>query len=202
MRQTLLTGACLAGAACLAVPAAAYQQPKYEVAKPQYSVEDIQKDFAPEPESSTRQFMLPGQKPATPIRPAPSRPLAARPSTASAISAARPPVQRRNLLITFGNGSAALTEQAMANASVFAQAINSGSLAGSRFAIEGHTNAIGARDYNLSLSRARAQALADFLVSLGVDPSRLDVEGYGFDRPYDAGNPRSEINRRVEARRL
>jgi OOP family OmpA-OmpF porin len=132
-----------------------------------------------------------------------------RPSNPSHGAAYRPPAapvaqpgQGRNLLITFGNSSAVLTEQAKANARAFAQALTSPVLRSARFAIDGHTNAVGNRDYNLKLSRARAQALVDFLASLGVDRSRLDPNGYGFDRPSDASHPTAAINRRVEARRL
>ncbi len=70
------------------------------------------------------------------------------------------------------------------------------------FAIEGHTNQVGNRDYNVDLSRRRAAALADFLVENGVDRSRLEVRGFGFDQLAVPSDPRSAGNRRVEARRL
>ena len=65
--------------------------------------------------------------------------------------------------------------------------------------IEGHTDSIGGRDYNLDLSRRRAQAVVEYLTSLGVDASRLQVRGYGFDRPLDGRSAASVENRRVEA---
>jgi len=107
-----------------------------------------------------------------------------------------------DLQITFGNGSAVLTDQAKANSRVFAEVLNSPKFQGVRFAIDGHTNAVGGRDYNLKLSRDRAQAVVDFLTSQGVDASRFEVNGYGFDRPLDPADPRATTNRRVEARRL
>jgi outer membrane protein OmpA-like peptidoglycan-associated protein len=108
----------------------------------------------------------------------------------------------RNLLITFANDSTSLTKQAQANAQVFAQVANSAPFQGVRFEIDGHTNAVGGREYNLKLSRARAEALVDFLAAQGVDRSRFEVNGYGFDHPSDAGHPAAAGNRRVEARRL
>jgi OmpA-OmpF porin, OOP family len=198
MRRLVLATTCGMSLLLAGGTGAAQTKPAYETPKPQYSVEEIQKDFSGEPDGvTTRGFSLPGTKPAGPSNAA-RAPGGSRPQAA----ATPRPVQRRNLLITFANASSDLTAQAKANARVFAQAINSPSLAGARFAIEGHTNAVGGRDYNMSLSKARAQALADFLVAQGVAASRLDVEGYGFDRLSDTRNPRGERNRRVEARKL
>ncbi len=105
---------------------------------------------------------------------------------------------RANLLITFLKGSAEMTPQAKVNASQFVTALASPKLAGMKFAIEGHTDAVGDRAYNLDLSQRRAQAVVDFLASKSVDKSRFTVAGYGFDRPLNARNPRSPANRRVE----
>ena len=105
--------------------------------------------------------------------------------------------------ITMAPGFAGIREHGLDRfARVFAEALNSSKLQGLRFAIDGHTNAVGGRDYNLKLSHDRAQAVVDFLTSHGVDASRLEVNGYGFDRPVDPANPKAAINRRVEARRL
>ncbi len=69
-----------------------------------------------------------------------------------------------------------------------------------RVAIEGHTDAIGSDSYNRELSQQRANSVAAFLRSRGVDPSRLTVEGLGESMPVasndeDAGR---QANRRVE----
>ena len=53
-----------------------------------------------------------------------------------------------------------------------------------RLLIEGHTNAVGDAERNLALSRARAQAIADYLAERhAVDPARLHVVGYGGAKP-------------------
>jgi outer membrane protein OmpA-like peptidoglycan-associated protein len=82
---------------------------------------------------------------------------------------------------------------------VFAQAINLPKLAMRKFLIEGHTDAKGDRQVNLELSRRRAEAVADYLASLGVGRDRLEVQGFGPDRPLAGRPPSDEANRRVEA---
>jgi outer membrane protein OmpA-like peptidoglycan-associated protein len=66
--------------------------------------------------------------------------------------------------------------------------------------IEGHTDSIGTDEYNLDLSRRRAQAVSEFLKSQDVAEARMTYEGYGESRPVadnetDQGRQR---NRRVD----
>ena len=66
--------------------------------------------------------------------------------------------------------------------------------------IEGHTDATGGYDYNMSLSEARAASVRDFLFDEGIEIRRMTVKGYGPDRPI-ADNTSTEgraKNRRVE----
>jgi peptidoglycan-associated lipoprotein len=49
--------------------------------------------------------------------------------------------------------------------------------------IEGHADERGTREYNLALGSRRANAAKDYLVSLGVDGSRLSTISYGKERP-------------------
>jgi len=68
--------------------------------------------------------------------------------------------------------------------------------------IEGHTDNRGNRDYNLKLSRSRADALRTYMVSKGIAPDRLKTAGFGPDQPV-ADNGTSEgraKNRRVDFR--
>lgn len=68
--------------------------------------------------------------------------------------------------------------------------------------VEGHTDARGRYEYNIQLSQKRAEAVVRFLVSRGqMDPSRLQAQGFGPDRPIvqDAQTPEEHAqNRRVE----
>ncbi len=69
-----------------------------------------------------------------------------------------------------------------------------------RISVEGHTDFVGNPEANKVLSIARAQAVADAMAKLGVDPKRLSVTGYGQDRPL-ADNKSDEgraKNRRIE----
>ena len=69
-----------------------------------------------------------------------------------------------------------------------------------RFSVEGHTDATGSAPANQTLSEARAGAVVDRLVEMGIDRSRLTAKGLGQNRPI-ADNSSDEgraKNRRVE----
>jgi outer membrane protein OmpA-like peptidoglycan-associated protein len=147
--------------------------------------------------SSTRGFSL--TKPGA-AKPAEGRPVTtgapratatnARPAGAAVKPAAKPAAKmaaaktpgvpkaaadrRVDLRLSFQLGSAELTPQAKEEAKVFAQALQMPSLQSKKFVIEGHTDAQGSRAYNLDLSQRRANAVADYLSSLGVS---RDVQG-------------------------
>jgi outer membrane protein OmpA-like peptidoglycan-associated protein len=130
---------------------------------------------------------------------APSRAPARRTASATPRRATvRPAAGRIDMRVNFPLGSADLTADGKQEAQAFATAMASPALAGMRFDVAGHTDAVGARAYNLDLSRRRAQSVVDYLVSLGVDRSRLSAEGYGFDQPRAGTTPRDPSNRRVE----
>jgi outer membrane protein OmpA-like peptidoglycan-associated protein len=66
--------------------------------------------------------------------------------------------------------------------------------------IEGYTDSSGQSEANLQLSFARAQAVADALIDLGVEAKRVDVKGYGEQYPVaeNASHKGRAQNRRVE----
>lgn len=66
--------------------------------------------------------------------------------------------------------------------------------------IEGYTDSRGDAQENLELSRARAQAVADLLVDLGIDSQRIEVQGHGESFPVteNASAKGRAQNRRVE----
>jgi OOP family OmpA-OmpF porin len=66
--------------------------------------------------------------------------------------------------------------------------------------ISGHTDNVGKAEYNMTLSQKRAEAVSDYLKSIGVDPNKMEVMGEGMSRPV-ADNRTKEgraKNRRVE----
>jgi peptidoglycan-associated lipoprotein len=52
-----------------------------------------------------------------------------------------------------------------------------------RITVEGHCDERGSVEYNLALGERRAKAAYDYLVSLGVDASRLKTVSYGKEVP-------------------
>jgi peptidoglycan-associated lipoprotein len=50
--------------------------------------------------------------------------------------------------------------------------------------IEGHCDDRGTEEYNLVLGNHRAEAVKHYLVTLGVDASRISIISYGKDKPF------------------
>jgi len=66
--------------------------------------------------------------------------------------------------------------------------------------IVGHTDDVGAPEFNLDLSKRRAEAVKKYLVDKGIDASRITTEGRGMtdpDVPNDSDANRAK-NRRIE----
>ena len=51
--------------------------------------------------------------------------------------------------------------------------------------MEGHADRVGNQNYNLELSRRRAEAVRRSLIKNGVPRHLIDVVGYGYSRPSD-----------------
>ena len=66
--------------------------------------------------------------------------------------------------------------------------------------IGGHTDNVGTAAYNKKLSNERAEAVVNYLVSKGIDKSRLTFAGYGPDQPVSTNETEEgrALNRRVE----
>jgi outer membrane protein OmpA-like peptidoglycan-associated protein len=102
-----------------------------------------------------------------------------------------------SLLIQFDFNSAKVkpeSHEALANLS---QALLSQELAGSRFAVEGHTDAKGPAEYNRKLSEQRALAVRDLLRIQGVAEVRLVASGKGASELANTDDPFAAENRRV-----
>ena len=57
-----------------------------------------------------------------------------------------------------------------------------------RVLIAGNADERGTREYNLALGERRANAVKEYLVSLGVSASSIDTVSYGKERPVVAGS--------------
>jgi peptidoglycan-associated lipoprotein len=54
--------------------------------------------------------------------------------------------------------------------------------------VEGHADERGTREYNLALGERRANAIKNFMVAMGVDPSRIATISFGKERPAVEGH--------------
>lgn len=106
-----------------------------------------------------------------------------------------------NLAVNFGNDSDQLSAKDKILLKELAQALNSTVLRKAEFAVVGHTSSTGPYLRNLELSCARAIAVRNHLIDLGVKAARLTPYGYGPDKPLaniaaqEVGNRRVEISR-------
>jgi len=66
--------------------------------------------------------------------------------------------------------------------------------------VEGHTDSTASDTYNLALSQRRANAVEDFLITQGVEPTRISARGYGEQLPVATNDTAAgrQQNRRVE----
>jgi peptidoglycan-associated lipoprotein len=54
--------------------------------------------------------------------------------------------------------------------------------------IQGHCDERGTEQYNLALGDRRANVAKDYLVTLGIDASRIRTVSYGEERPFEEGH--------------
>lgn len=68
-----------------------------------------------------------------------------------------------------------------------------------RIQIEGHTDARGSIEYNLSLGERRANAVKSYMTSLGIPAGRLSIISYGKEKPLANGETESDYARNRRA---
>ena len=70
--------------------------------------------------------------------------------------------------------------------------------------IEGHTSSDGQTEYNLELSKRRAESVRLRLIEEGITPNRLETIGYGDRLPIQSNESiQGRVkNRRIEFKRL
>ena len=107
--------------------------------------------------------------------------------------------------INFETGSWAITPDQVDRLAVIAQAIKQaiGRTPAEVFLVEGHTDAVGSDDDNLSLSDRRAETVAITLTQrFGVPAENLTTQGYGEQYLKVPTQAAERQNRRVTLRRI
>jgi outer membrane protein OmpA-like peptidoglycan-associated protein len=100
--------------------------------------------------------------------------------------------------INFEFDSADLTEKALETVKKLHEQLVR--LKPSSIKIDGHTDSVGSYNYNLALSKRRANSLRDELVRLGQKPDIVKTEGFSFKYPIasNATKDGRSRNRRIE----
>ncbi|MAS86480.1 MAG: peptidoglycan-associated lipoprotein [Micavibrio sp.] len=88
--------------------------------------------------------------------------------------------------VYFGYDRYDLTSEARAQLDLQAQWLNK--YPSTAITVEGHADERGTREYNLALGERRATSVKNYLVALGVTPSRIQTISYGKERPVAVGS--------------
>jgi OmpA-OmpF porin, OOP family len=101
--------------------------------------------------------------------------------------------------VTFDTGKATIRSESYPQLDVVADFMTHKRSA--RVEISGHTDNVGSSKVNKTLSAKRAQACRNYIMTRGVDGSRLTAVGYGDERPVASNDTQEgrQQNRRIEA---
>jgi len=88
--------------------------------------------------------------------------------------------------VYFGFNSSSLTDSAKADLNANAEFLKMNTTVSVQ--VEGHCDERGGVQFNVALGEKRAQATKDYLVSAGVDSSRVSTISYGKERPVAFGH--------------
>ncbi len=100
--------------------------------------------------------------------------------------------------VYFGYDRASLSGDSQSSLDALANFLRGASSA--NLEVEGHCDERGSTEYNIALGMRRAQAVTDYLVNSGVNPSQINPVSYGEERPSQVGSHESawSSNRRAE----
>ena len=102
--------------------------------------------------------------------------------------------------VLFDFDTAELTSQGRQEISTYREEARAELSRAAKIRVTGHTDNVGSADYNRELSLLRATAVCNYLISMAVNPYKLEVRGEGETKPT-ADNSTKEgraRNRRVE----
>jgi peptidoglycan-associated lipoprotein len=114
---------------------------------------------------------------------------------ANAIGSAATPGSQQDFVVNvgdrvfFSSDQSDLSQQAIATLSKQVQWLQT--YPRYTFTIEGNADERGTREYNLALGARRAQTVRDFMVSHGINGSRIRTISYGNERPVALCNDES-----------
>ncbi|MDT8857530.1 OmpA family protein [Paracoccaceae bacterium Fryx2] len=136
--------------------------------------------------------------PTSPVGTAPTDPTA----TATQVFYAEIPEEEQvNIAIGFDFDSAALREDQKPKLVALCNVMKAADIP--VFRIVGHTDSSGSAQYNEKLSLLRAEEVKRHLATdCGIADDRMQAVGVGAQFPFDAANPRGDVNRRVEFQAL
>jgi outer membrane protein OmpA-like peptidoglycan-associated protein len=114
------------------------------------------------------------------------------------------PIEEKFILrgVNFESGSAAITPDSYAILDEVVKSLKA--YPEVRVEIAGHTDNVGAEEYNMGLSQRRAESVKQYLMNAGISADRLVARGYGETSPIASNaTPAGRAdNRRIEFRRL
>ena len=121
--------------------------------------------------------------------------------TAEEIGAAVPKEEQVRVNVVFDYDSAALREDQKPKLAGLCAALKAADV--QKIRILGHTDSAGSAAYNERLSKLRAEEVKRHLAGdCGFPEERMDAQGLGERFPFDADDPRADVNRRVEFQAL
>lgn len=124
-------------------------------------------------------------------------------SPAGDVATLRPKRPSAPMLVTFETNSAELTPRTMQMLDTLSRALQSDKLAALKFSIEGHTDPRGGEEFNMDLSRRRAETVVRYLsANRQIDRNRLVAVGKGQSQLLNTANPIAPENRRVTVRTI
>jgi len=104
--------------------------------------------------------------------------------------------------VSFRSGSSTITPGSLPTLNRVAEALVANPEV--KVEIQGHTDNSGSRASNLRISQSRANSVRNYLISKGVDGTRLVAKGYGPDVPVAPNTTQAgrTQNRRVELKQI
>jgi len=102
----------------------------------------------------------------------------------------------------FGFDKDSLTDNAQQQLSSFAATVRNSNINPSSVSVIGHTDSTGPESYNQTLSERRANSVASYLSTQGIDRAAMQVSGKGESQPVASNKTREgrAQNRRVDIR--